>query len=204
MIAFKDTLVVIPVLNEAATLPGLLSQLMTDSPGVRVVVADGGSDDGSRGIVEAFAREHPEVLLLDNPARLQSAGINLAVRRHGAGARWLVRMDAHCDYPSGFVAGLVQAAQRQDATSVVVPMASRGLGCFQRSAAAAQNSWLGTGGSPHRHVGAAGRWVDHGHHALMSIPLFEAVGGYRGEMPSNEDAELDLRVVVEPPVQRLE
>lgn len=189
----NDVLIVIPCLNEAAMLPALLRQLLDETDGAAIVVADGGSTDGSRGIVERFAAEDGRVRLLANPARIQSAGINQAVRAHGAGARWLVRVDAHCDYPPRYAGRLLAVAAVRGATSVVVPMVSRGVGCFQAAAAAAQNSRLGTGGSPHRHVGE-GRFVDHGHHALMDLGLFGRVGGYREDMAANEDAELDLRL----------
>jgi succinoglycan biosynthesis protein ExoA len=72
-------------------------------------------------------------------------------------------------------------------------MLTSGSGAVQKSAAAAQNSRLGTGGSRHRHV-SAGEWVDHGHHALMRISAFEAVGGYDETFSHNEDAELDYRL----------
>lgn len=161
-------LIVIPCLNEAAALPALLRQQLGEAGDHLIVVADGGSTDASRSIIAALAREHPRLVLLDNPARLQSAGINRAVAAHGADARWLVRIDGHCDYPPDYVRSLVAVAESMQATSVVVSMVSRGETCFQIAAAAAQNSRLGTGGSPHRHVGE-GAWVDHGHHALMDI-----------------------------------
>jgi succinoglycan biosynthesis protein ExoA len=186
-------LIVIPCLNEQAHLPALLGQLRRDNPGSRIVVADGGSRDRSRAIVTERAAQDMLLTLMDNPARIQSAGINRAVVLHSGGCDWLLRIDAHCDYPDGYGAGLLAAAEAQDATSVVVPMATVGIAGFQRAVAAAQNSVIGTGGSPHRHVGE-GRFVDHGHHALMRIDLFRAVGGYREDMPHNEDAELDIRL----------
>jgi succinoglycan biosynthesis protein ExoA len=186
-------LIVIPCLNEAAALPGLLRQQLAETSGMRIVVADGGSSDGSREIVAEFARENPRVALLDNPARIQSAGINLAVRAASAAECWLIRLDAHCTYPENYVGNLIAVAAEQQATSVVVPMVSRGENCFQVAAATAQNSRLGTGGSPHRHVGR-GAFVDHGHHALIDLEVFRRVGGYREDMSHNEDAELDMRM----------
>ena len=79
------------------------------------------------------------------------------------------------------------------ADSVVVSMLTSGSGAVQKSVAAAQNSKLGTGGSKHRHL-SAGEWVDHGHHALMRISAFGAVGGYDETFSHNEDAELDYRL----------
>jgi len=191
----EGVLVAIPCLNEAAHLPALLAQLIAGTPRATIVVADGGSTDGSVAIVAALARNHARLNLIDNPARLQAAGINRVVRLHARGHDWLVRIDAHCDYPVGYVAGLVAAARRTGAQSVVVPMVSRGRSGFQIAAAAAQNSRLGTGGSPHRHVGV-GRFVDHGHHALMALELFRRVGGYDEAMATNEDAELDHRIAL--------
>ena len=190
---FADVLVVIPALNEAEHLPDLLRQLIDETPGALIVVADGGSEDASPEIVQAFAAKHTDVRLLANPKRLQSAAVNLAAERFGQGRRWLVRVDAHCGYPHQFVATLVAAALQADAQSVVVPMITTGRGCFQRAAAAAQNSRLGTGGSAHRHVEGPGGYVDHGHHALFDLTAFQAAGGYDESFRANEDAEFDVR-----------
>jgi succinoglycan biosynthesis protein ExoA len=189
----SGVIVVVPCLNEARALPTLLRQQLAEPGDFRIIVADGGSSDESNAIVTALGSDNPRVELLNNPARLQSAGINQAVREFGSRARWLIRMDAHCDYPSGYVERLLRVAEETGATSVVVPMVSRGTSCFQIAAATAQNSRLGTGGSLHRHVGEGG-FVDHGHHALMDLALFEHVGGYRDDMAANEDAELDKRL----------
>ena len=72
-------------------------------------------------------------------------------------------------------------------------MRTKGTGLFQKATALAQNSRLGNGGSQHRE-GGAGRWTDHGHHALMRLDAFRAVGGYDETFSHNEDAELDYRL----------
>lgn len=190
----RDVLIVIPCLNEERHLPVLLRQLLGEAHGALIVVADGGSTDRSRAIVLDLALGRDDLVLIDNPQQVQSAAVNLAARRFGAGRRWLVRVDAHAVYPEGYVDRLKLAAAAKGATSVVVPMVSAGEGGFQKAAAVAQNSVLGTGGAPHRHMGE-GRWVDHGHHALFDLGLFRAVGGYDEQFAFNEDAELDRRLL---------
>lgn len=190
----KRVLTVVPCLDEIDHLPGLIDQLLGDPANDLVVVADGGSRDGSREHVARRAKGEPRLVIMDNPDRLQSAGVNRAVARYGASKRWLARIDAHCRYPDLYVSTLLDAAARSGATSVVVPMRTVGNGGFQDAVAAAQNSRLGTGGSPHR-SGGEGAYVDHGHHALMELRAFMDVGGYRDGMATNEDAELDLRLV---------
>ena len=119
--------------------------------------------------------------------------VNDAVAKFGDGAEFLIRIDAHAEYPHQFCAQLLEIQARTGADSVVVSMHTIGRTCFQRAAAAAQNSFLGNGGSLHRNA-STGRWVDHGHHALMRIAAFRAVGGYDELFIGNEDAELDFRL----------
>jgi succinoglycan biosynthesis protein ExoA len=192
---FSDRpLIVIPCLNEATNLPSLLDSLLKDAgPEALVVVADGGSADGSREIVQAYAAIDPRVRLTPNPGRFQGAGVNRAARLHAAGRRWMVRIDAHADYPKGYVERLIEEAERTGADSVVVRLETRGASLFQRAAAAAMNSRLGAGGAAHR-IGTPAKWVDHGHHALFDLNAFLGAGGYDPSFSHNEDAEFDARL----------
>lgn len=188
-------LIVIPALNEARHIDGVLSfasAFAARDDGL-VVVADGGSHDETCDIVRRRAAGDPRIRLIDNPARLQSAGVNLAVEQFGEGAEWLLRLDAHSDYPSDYGDVLLAEAKRQNTDSVVVAMHAEGQGFLQQVIAEAQNSRLGNGGSAHRLAGG-GAWVDHGHHALMRLDAFRAVGGYDAAFSHNEDAELDHRL----------
>jgi succinoglycan biosynthesis protein ExoA len=190
-------LIVIPCLNEEAHLPALLALLRADPAALdaRIIVADGGSTDASADIVRRVATEDPRVVLLANPKRIQSAAVNLAVARYGADAATLIRVDAHASYPPDFLTRLIAAAEETGADTVTVSMraASERGACFQAAVAAAQNSVLGAGGSPHR-KGGERRWVDHGHHALFKLSAYRGAGGYDESFTHNEDAELDARI----------
>jgi succinoglycan biosynthesis protein ExoA len=193
----SQVLLVTPCLDEAGQLDNLLGRFLAQAGDEALfVVADGGSTDGSQEIVERWAARDSRVRLMRNPARIQSAGVNRAARRFAARRRWMVRIDAHADYPPDFVSKLVETAERTGADSVVVSLNTRGETFFQRATASAMNSWLGTGGSAHR-VGAPAAWVDHGHHALIDLNSFLGVGGYDASFSHNEDAEFDTRLRAE-------
>jgi len=191
----SPALIVIPCLNEEAHIRATLESLMPQALqlGARIVVADGGSTDGTRRIVADEQSRNPVVTLIDNPQRIQSAAVNRAVALYGEETEYLIRIDAHAVYPPDYCATLIEEAERSGADSVVVTMKTLGSGLFQQATAAAQNSLLGNGGSRHRKESSAG-WTDHGHHALMRIAAFRAVGGYDETFSHNEDAELDFRL----------
>ncbi len=188
-------LIVIPCLNEVRHIGGLLGQFgaVQKLLGGRIIVVDGGSTDGTQDVVEKFAKNNDAITLLHNPAKIQSVAINLAVAKFGDAASHLIRIDAHSDYPDDFCQVLLAEAGASGADSVVVGMAAKGEPLIQRINAAAQNSAVGNGGSKHR-MRSKGQFVDHGHHALMSIAAFRAVGGYDPTFSHNEDAELDFRL----------
>ncbi|MXP64643.1 glycosyltransferase family 2 protein [Roseomonas sp. M0104] len=184
----------VPVLNEEHYIGPCLESLLTqgDTFRLEILVLDGGSHDRTAEIVHALAARHPEIRLVENPARLQSAAVNLAARVAARESRVILRADAHAWYPPGFVTGVVAGLRAQDATSVVVPMLTVGHQGMQRGIAAAQNSRLGNGGSAHR-LGLRSEWVDHGHHAAFDRAFFLSIGGYDESFTHNEDAELDQR-----------
>ncbi len=188
-------LIVIPCLNEARHIGPLIGRLgrAVETLDAVLVVVDGGSTDGTREIVQNIAALRDDIALLDNPKRIQSAGINLAVAAFGDQYDYLIRIDAHGDYPEDYCETLVAEATATGADSVVVAMETVGTGAFQKATAYAQNSKLGNGGARHR-VGSKSHWADHGHHALMRIAAFRAVGGYDEDFSHNEDAELDFRL----------
>ncbi|HXV29153.1 MAG TPA: glycosyltransferase family 2 protein [Sinorhizobium sp.] len=190
-----SSLVVIPCLDEAVHLEELVEMLRPSlAPlNANIVIADGGSTDGTREIARRLAAEDPRVLFLDNPRRIQSAAVNRAVAAFGSGFDYLIRVDAHGTYPDGYCERLVEEAVATDADSVVVAMETVGHSTFQKATAVAQNSRLGNGGSKHR-TGATGHWTEHGHHALIRIAAFESIGGYDETFSHNEDAEFDYRL----------
>ena len=76
--------VVVPTLNEAAHIDGLIEGLLADAAlkkGAKVWIVDGGSTDGTREIVNRWSARDSRVELVDNPARTQANACNLAARR---------------------------------------------------------------------------------------------------------------------------
>lgn len=160
-------LVVVPTLNEADHIVPCLTSVLSGNPALSVVVADGGSTDRTRALVAGLMAQYPHLRIVDNPDRLQSAGINRAVAECSNPALTvLVRCDAHADYPPGYVMSVAEAVNRNGVASVVVPMDSvaknrfRPRRCLDRRYATGVG-WVGASrGAP---VRSGGSWASCGH-----------------------------------------
>jgi cellulose synthase/poly-beta-1,6-N-acetylglucosamine synthase-like glycosyltransferase len=186
--------VVLPCLDEErhieACLRGALGQ---DYPADRmeIIVADGGSRDATRGIVRGIAEQDPRVTLVDNPGRLQSAGMNEAIKR--ARGEVIVRMDVHAEYAPDYVRKSVEVLERTGADNVGGAARTRSQAPFQRALCAALESPLGVGGSKYRDADNEG-WVESVFNGAFRRNVFERVGLYDPRAVTNEDAELNQRI----------
>lgn len=81
--------IIIPVLNEAASIAGVLRAVnMLQRDGDEVIVVDGGSDDDTATLVAAF----PDVLLLQAP-RGRAAQMNAGARLASGEVLWFLHAD---------------------------------------------------------------------------------------------------------------
>jgi hypothetical protein len=188
-------LVVIPCLNEAEHIARVAQQMLAAVArhGGLVVVVDGGSTDGPAPSWPTWRARRPPA-----PARQsRTAAGQRRQRRRGRlrrGHTHLIRVDAHSLYPDDFVDILLAEAtgDRRGLGRRGHDRRGRGRGCSV-STPRRRTRGSAMAGRAHRARGQ-GAFVDHGHHALMSIAAFRAVGGYDPDFAHNEDAELDHRL----------
>jgi glycosyltransferase involved in cell wall biosynthesis len=105
--------VVVPTLNEAAKIGALLESVHAQTyPISEVVIADGGSTDGTRELIAADRR----VTLVDNPRRHAAAGRNAGLNR--CTSDWVLFTDGDCRPDPDWAAGLMAAARGADVVAV--------------------------------------------------------------------------------------
>lgn len=114
--------VVMPVLNEAAHIAGVLRGLFQqDWHGpLEVVIVDGGSDDGTVSIIEKVAQEappHVSFRLLHNPRRHIPISLNLACQN--SSGEVIVRLDGHTYPPREYISRLMKALQEINFQGIV-------------------------------------------------------------------------------------
>ncbi|MFI5615857.1 polyprenol monophosphomannose synthase [Streptomyces sp. NPDC051567] len=120
--------VVMPTYNEAGNLPGMAELLMgLDHPGLRLLVVDDSSPDGTGNIAEELAQGYltedgaPRMSVLhrttkDGLGRAYAAGMTQAVEN---GAEYVLQMDADGSHPAGKIAEMLGVALSTGAGLVV-------------------------------------------------------------------------------------
>jgi glycosyltransferase involved in cell wall biosynthesis len=190
--------IVIPCYNEAHTIGALLDALREQTVPVaefEVVIADGGSDDGTRQLIKDYKEVHPDLMLklVDNPDRIIPAALNRAIS--AAEGEFVVRLDAHSiPYPD-YIERCVEILSVSGFANVggvwqIEPGADTWIA---RGIAAAAAHPLGAGGARYRKGGLAGP-VETVPFGAFKKTWLDRVGTFDESLLTNEDYEYNLRL----------
>jgi succinoglycan biosynthesis protein ExoA len=159
---------------------------------IEILVADGRSTDRTREILAQLAAADPRIRMVDNPARLQAAGLGLLVKE--ATGDVIVRMDVHAEYAPDYVRRCVEVLEQTGADNVGGAQRAKAKTPFQRALCAALTSPLGVGGAKYRSSEAEG-FVDTVFLGAFRRRVFETIGLWDPGAITNEDAELNQRIL---------
>jgi succinoglycan biosynthesis protein ExoA len=186
--------VVIPVYNEEQYIEACLrSVLDQDFPTDRyeVIVADGGSTDRTRAMVDAIARLHPKVRLVDNPGRTQASGLNRAIL--ASTGEFIARQDGHAEWTKHHLSRSVELLVDSGADNVGGRADGVGRGTTGRAIACAMRSPFGVGGARFRYSMQTEE-VATVFPGTFRRSAFERVGLFDEAYPPHEDYELNHRI----------
>ena len=186
--------VLIPVLNEAEMIEQTTETMRAqDFDGdVELIFMDGGSEDGTRPILEKLARRDDAVRVVDNPRRRVPHALNIGLKE--ARGEYVARMDAHTFYPLDYLAAGVTRLERGGVEWVSGPQIAFGTDRWSKAVALALRTWLGVGGAKFRYPVDHEIEVDTGFTGIWRRSALEARGGWDEDWPVNQDAELAARV----------
>jgi cellulose synthase/poly-beta-1,6-N-acetylglucosamine synthase-like glycosyltransferase len=187
--------IVMPSYNEENYIEACLASVHAqDYPAelIEILVADGRSTDRTREILARISEADPRIRMIDNPARIQAAGLGHAVK--AATGEVIVRMDVHCEYAPDYVRRCVEVLDATGADNVGGAQRARAKTLFQRALCAALGSKLGTGGVGYRDEKSEG-FVDTVFLGAFRRRVFETVGLWDPAAITNEDSELNQRIL---------
>lgn len=181
--------------NAGKSLPLLLDDLLAQTlpPGqLEALLVDSASTDGTRAVMEAFARRAPfAVRLLDNPKRWLASGINVALRAASGDA--VIRLDAHARIPRDFLQkNLAALARGEDIVGGCVAGGEPGTD-WEAVTRTLDTSRFCGGAAPFRNGGEA-RYVDTLAYALYRREVYTRVGFYDERLRRTEDNDMHYRM----------
>jgi len=187
--------IIAPMLNEASHVDAFAADVAAQDFGgdVELLVADGGSEDGSvERLTAACERAGIELTVIDNPARWVSNGLNACLER--ARGDLIVRLDCHSRYPADYVRLCAEAAEQTGAWNVGGVVLAEGETRGERAVACAMDSPFGGIGWT-RIAAEGGRVeVDTVTYGAFRPEAFARVGGFDESLVRNQDDEFNLRL----------
>jgi succinoglycan biosynthesis protein ExoA len=184
--------VIVPARDEETAIGATLDALRAqDYRRLQIIVADGGSTDGTVGVIQRHAAEDPRIELVHNPRQTIPAGLNVGLAQ--ARGRWLVRMDAHSTITPGYVRAAVSRLREGRWGGVGGRKDGTGTTPAGHAIAAALGSKFGVGGSLYHH-GQTECEVDHVPFGAYPTDLVRKLNGWDERLVANEDFEFDHRL----------
>ncbi|MBW4658206.1 MAG: TIGR04283 family arsenosugar biosynthesis glycosyltransferase [Drouetiella hepatica Uher 2000/2452] len=167
--------VIIPVLNEAGTIEGVLKALQPEA--VEIIVVDGGSQDNTIALAQAFAQHSANIKIISAaPGRANQMNAGAAI----ASGKILLFLHADTCLPSGFPALVTQALDGAIAGAFALHIAGDMLGI----------RWVERG----VHWRSRFLQLPYGDQAIfLKASQFRAIGGF-ADLPIMEDFELVRRL----------
>lgn len=185
--------IAVPMLNEAKYILSCLDSFAAQDYPLELLdlmVIDGGSDDGSRLVVEAYAKENPWVRVVDNPVGSAAAAFNVGM--YQARGQVVCLFSSHGVADPDFVSASVRALHRSGAAGVGGDYRHEGTDGRSAAIGAAMVSPVGMA-SPHRFASEA-RDVDTISHPVYWRDAMLATGPFDEALKRNSDYEFNYRV----------
>lgn len=194
----KKVSVIIPTYNEQPFIAKCLDSLLAnDYPKdqLEILLLDGRSEDGTFEIIQRYERDHECVRALVNPDRIQVKALNMGLQQ--ARGEFILRCDAHCQYPLNYISALVRYLEEGKADNVggAIETLPSGDSPSAKAVALALNHPFGVGLSFRtRKMGTNPVVVDTVPFGAWKRETFDRIGFFDENFVRAQDLELNMRL----------
>ena len=191
----KKLAVIMPVYNEEAYIDGCIKSLMHQTfpkRDMQIFFVDGGSVDKTIDIINKYVSKYPDlVYLLNNPNKTAPFAMNIGIEN--SDSEYIVRLDAHAEYPDDYIEKCIYYLEKTDAHNVGGLAKTKGKGYLGKIIARLLSSKFGVGNSQFRTEGKSG-YVDTVPFGAFPRKIFNEIGLYDTRLTRNQDNELNYRI----------
>lgn len=187
--------VIVPCRNEKAFIAKAVGAILANDwphDKIEVIVVDGMSGDGTRGIVNEIGSRDARVRLVDNPVLFAGGAMRVGVA--AARGDYIARVDAHAEIPPDYIrTGVDILERRPEVWAVGGPVDRVAAGPEGRFVAAVNSNIFATGNTPVR-VGRVEGPVDAVLYPVWRREVFDRVGYFDESLVRNQDDDFHYRV----------
>jgi len=112
--------IIIPCRNEEKFVKNCIDSVLKfedlEKYDYEILLLDGMSEDKTRSIIEQYIVNNIRIKLFDNPGIIQSTALNIGIKQ--AKGDWIMRLDAHADYPKNYFKKLIETSLKTNADNV--------------------------------------------------------------------------------------
>jgi glycosyltransferase involved in cell wall biosynthesis len=161
---------------------------------MEILVIDGMSTDNTRDIITSISKQYPIVKLIDNPAKIVPTAMNKGIK--SAKGDYIIRLDAHSEYPPGYFTKLIEWSKKLDADNVGAVWETDVLKKNRKSIAIVKvlTNKYGVGNGLFRIGVCEPKIVDTVPFGCYKKRVFDKIGLYNEKLVRNQDIELNKRI----------
>ena len=190
--------IAIPILNEEkflqACIESVLNFELSDDLIIKIYIIDGGSSDQSLDIARTFVKNFSNIQLLHNKKRIQSAAMNLIIKK-GKGD-YIMRLDAHTIFDKNYLKACIETSLRTNADNVGGVLETLpGDNSYGASVVQAiTTNKFGVGNSEFR-IGSEERASDTVPFGFFKTSIFKKIGLFDERLVRAQDYEFNRRII---------
>ncbi|MFM9983803.1 MAG: glycosyltransferase family 2 protein [Flavobacteriales bacterium] len=196
-IALQDKVAItIPCYNEVAYIEKcIMSFIQQNYPAqcISIFVADGMSTDGTREIIQKLGTQYPQVILIDNVAKVTPVALNLGTKASDAPIQ--IIFGAHAEANPDFVLECVKSLDENPNAGLVGGIIENVYETPTSEIIGKSMSSLFGVGNAHFRTGTAEGEVDTVAFGAYRKKVLEEVGYFDEDLVRNQDDELSYRIL---------
>lgn len=190
--------IICPIYNEQKYIGACIESVVAQDfskDNLEVLFVDGMSTDATRLIVKEYSEQHSYIRLLDNPKRIVPTALNIAISESKGDV--IIRLDAHCVYPSNYISLLVDKLYGLNADNVgalcrTLPANDNSQ---SRAVAIVSSHRFGVGNSLFRVGTNKVTEVDTVPFGCFRADIFKKIGLFDTDLVRNQDDEFNARII---------
>ena len=193
--------IMMPILNEERYIEHTVNSVIEGTENIddmELLLVDGGSTDNTLNILQKLSEKYKFIKILHNKKREIAPALNLAIKE--SKGKYIVRMDAHAEFPKGYVNNLVNSLKNMppDVVNVGGTLETKSMSgsVIGESIAIVSSSKIGVGNTTFRTEEIEKmRYVETVPFGAYKKDALISVGCFSENVPTSEDLELGKKIL---------